>query len=199
MWQKFLFLSFLIILSCMFAKANAQTVMVSALNEISTAKPTATVSVKLDEPLTITNEQILNSGVIITGALTDIKRPKRLKRNAKFSIEPKTYTDENGEVCKISKIKATYKTKPDKKSLAKKAALKAGGLVVKGLTPQVAIIEGAIKNEEGNVVKSSLKSLYKASPLSYVEKGNDIDIKPEQQFYLKFADTTKSKKGSNNI
>lgn len=199
MWQKFLFLSFFITISCIFAKANAQTIMVSALNEISTAKPAKTVSVKLDEPLTITNEQILNSGVILTGELTNIKRPKRLKRNAKFTFEPKTYEEPNGKICEISNIKAIYKTKPDKKQLAKRAVLTAGGHFVKGLTPQVALIEGAIKNEEGNVVKSSLKSVYKASPLSYVEKGKDLDIKPEQQFYLKFSEITKNNNGSNNI
>lgn len=186
MRQKFLFLSFLIILSCMFAKANAQIVMVSALDEISTAKPAKTVSVKLVEPLKISNEQILSSDVILTGTITDVKPPKRLKRNAKFSFETISYKNSDDEICELSHIKAKYKQKLNRKDLAKKAALTAGGHFVKGLAPGFALVEGAIKNEDGNVVKSSFHSLYKSSPVSCIEKGNEICIKPGQYFYLQF-------------
>lgn len=187
MKQKFLYLCFVMITSCMFASANAQTVEVMALDEISTLNPAQSVSVKLLESLMLTDEQILSSDVILTGQLTDIKTPKRLKRNATFSFKPVSYTDINGRVRKINPdIKAKYTTKPDKKEIAKTAALGAGGLVIKGLSTEVAAVSGAIKNEQGNRLKSSAVSAYEASPLSYVEKGNQIRIKKNQKFYLKF-------------
>ena len=77
MKQKYLFLG-LIAISWMFTPVNAQKTAVSAIDEISTAKPAHQVSVKLLEPLVIENEQILSSNVILTGELTNIKKPIRL-------------------------------------------------------------------------------------------------------------------------
>lgn len=72
MTQKILFLCFLIILSCMYGKTYAQTVEVEALDNISTAEPAGTISIKLVEPLELTIEQILNSGVLLKGNITHI-------------------------------------------------------------------------------------------------------------------------------
>ena len=185
MWQKYLFL-YLIALSWIFTPVNAQKIAVSAVDEISTIKPAKQVSVKLLEPLVIKNEQILSSDVILTGELTNIKSPKRLKRNAQFTFIPTRYCTE-GEEHSISNIKAKYTTKLSKKELSKKAALSVGGHFVKGLSPGVALIEGAIKNEEGNRIKSSVVSVYEASPLGYLKKGSEVEIKPEQAFYLNFT------------
>lgn len=189
MRQKNLFLCFLILLSCTIGKTFAQTIEVSAIDAISTAKPQKTISVRLIDPLEIPNEQILNSGVILTGDLTDVVSPKRLKRDAGFSFNPNTYIDEQGKTHKItSNITAKY-TKPiDKGQLAKDTALGIGSFFVKGLSTGVAAVEGAVKNEEGNRLKSSATSVYKSSPLSYVEKGKELYIEPGQTFFLKFAD-----------
>lgn len=192
MRQKFLYLCFLLIISCSFAQANAQTVEVTAMDEILTSNPAQNVSVKLVTPLILKDEQILNSGVILTGKLTDIKTPKRLKQNAKFSFEPVKYRDLDGKTHVFdSYIKAKYTTKPDKKAIAKSAVLGAGGLLIKGLSTEVAAVSGAIKNEQGNRLKSSAVSAYKASPLSYAEKGNQLQIEKNQNFYLKFPNIKK--------
>lgn len=50
----------------------------------------------------------------------------------------------------------------------------------------VAAVEGAVKNQDGNRFKSSVSSVYEASPLSYARKGEDIEIKAGQVFFLKF-------------
>ena len=187
MWQKKLFLCFLISVSCSFAQANAQTVKVTALDTISTVEPASKISVKLDQTLQVTNEQFLSSDVILIGKLTDVKQPSRLKKDAKFSFEAYEYKDLEGQAHKIDPhIVAKYAKPLDKKSLAKNAALSAGGLVVKGFSTEVAAISGAIKNEQGNRLKSSAVSVYENSPLSYFKKGNEIQIEKGQSFFLKF-------------
>ena len=191
MKQKYLFLG-LIAISWMFTPVNAQKIAVSAIDEISTMKPAHKVSVKLLEPLVIKNEQILSSDVILTGELTNIKQPRRLKRDAQFTFVPTEYTQQENEH-KISNIKAKYTKKLSKKEISKKAALGVGNYFVKGLSSGVALVEGAIKNEEGNRIKSSAKSVYEASPLAYLKKGSELDIKPNECFYLNF---TKVKNGN---
>ncbi|MBR6302125.1 hypothetical protein IKR55_05240 [bacterium] len=191
MKQKYLFLG-LIAISWIFTPVNAQKIAVSAIDEISTMKPAHKVSVKLLEPLVIKNEQILSSDVILTGELTNIKQPRRLKRDAQFTFVPTEYTQQENEH-KISNIKAKYTKKLSKKEISKKAALGVGNYFVKGLSSGVALVEGAIKNEEGNRIKSSAKSVYEASPLAYLKKGSELDIKPNECFYLNF---TKVKNGN---
>ena len=124
MTPKKIFLCFLIILSCTFGKAYAQTVEVEAPKLAQSSNQT---SIKLLEPLEISNEQILESGVILKGNLTDVVSPKRLKRNAGFSFKPSSYVDLNGNTKAFkSNIKASYTVPIDKKHLAKNAALGVG-------------------------------------------------------------------------
>lgn len=52
----------------------------------------------------------------------------------------------------------------------------------------VAAVSGAVKNEEGNRVKSSAMSAYESSPLSLVEKGEDLNIEENMHFFLKFKE-----------
>ena len=47
-------------------------------------------------------------------------------------------------------------------------------------------VEGAVKNEQDNRFKSSVTSVYENSPVSYVEKGNEIEISKNQVFLLNF-------------
>jgi hypothetical protein len=187
MWQKFLFSSFLLLITCMFNKAYAQTVEVCALKEISTSKPPTTTSIRLLEPLAISETDIIEAGSTLNGNVVDVVSPKRLKRDATFSFEPKYYTNQKGETTIIkSNIKATYTTQINKTELAKDVALGVGSYFVKGLSVGVATVSGAVKNEEGNRLKSSITSAYEATPVSYIEKGEELDIKKNEHFYLKF-------------
>ena len=47
-------------------------------------------------------------------------------------------------------------------------------------------VEGAIKNEKDNRFKSSVTEVYQDSPLSYVEKGEELVIEKGQLFFLNF-------------
>lgn len=189
MKQKILYFGFLILLSGMFQQTYAKTVGVESLSEFSTANPPKSISVKLVESLELTNGVMLNAGDEIQGELVDVKSPKRLKRDAGFSFKPKSYIDTEGKMYNIENdIIASYTEPVDKGNLAKNAALGVGSFFVKGLSLGYAAVEGAVKNDEDNRLKSSAVSVYESSPLSYVNKGEDIKIEKSQIFYLKFPE-----------
>ena len=198
MRQKFLYLCFLLLLSGMFTKAYSQTVEVVSLSNFSTENPPAEIKIQLSEPLELTNDVTLQAGTTINGNLVDVVSPKRLKRDATFSFSPTSYVDEGGNLCKIEEqIVASFTEPIDKGSIAKSTAMSVGNHFVKGLSIGVAAVEGAVKNPEDNRLKSSVVSAYKSSPLSYVEKGEDLEIAQEQHFFLKFPNIKNSKKQQN--
>ncbi|MBR6722392.1 hypothetical protein IKL64_02955 [bacterium] len=186
MKQKFLYLV-LLLTSLVCSQAYAQTIEVKALEDISTANPSKTTSVQLLQPVEIKKDKFVGEGAVLNGNLIDVVSPKRLKRDADFAFEPKSYTDSEGKTRKIkAKIKASYTEPIDKKQVAKKTVTSAGNLFVQGFSMGVAAVEGAVKNQDGNRFKSSVSSVYEASPLSYARKGEDIEIKAGQVFFLKF-------------
>ena len=195
MRQKNFYFVFLIVLSGMFAKTYAQIVEVMSLNDFSTAEPPKTISVKLIEPLELKNTQIFEAGTVLNGDLVEVISPKRLKRDAGFSFKPVTYTDLDGNTRKSDlNITAKYTKPVDKDGLAKNAALSVGNHFIKGLSMGVTAVKGAVQNEEGNRLKSSAKSVYEASPFSYAEKGEDLYINANQNFFMKFSSTDKNLK-----
>ena len=188
MKQKNLFLGFIIFaISGVLTSAYAKTVAVESLSNFSTANPPASISIKLLEPIDLDAKTIVEAGAIMQGKLVDVESPKRLKRDAKFSFVPTSYkTSEGNPVIVHHEVVAKYKKPTNPKKIVKSAALGVGGFFVKGLSTGVAAVEGAVKNEEGNVLKSTAVSVYQASPIAYVEKGQDLEIKNNQVFYLKF-------------
>lgn len=196
--QKNFCLGFLVLLIAgMYNVASAKTVEVEALEAFTTANPPAAIRVKLLNELELSNNLTIEPGCEISGSLVDVESPKRLKRNAKFSFKPNWYIDENGEKKIIHEdITASYTTTLDTAQLAKKTALSVGNHFVKGLTVGVAAVEGAVENESGNRLKSGAKSVYEATPFSYANKGQDIQINKAQVFYLKFPNVEdNTKKG----
>lgn len=199
MWQKIFCLCFLFLLPALFTKTYAQTIEVESLTEFTTAEPPTSISVKLIDPLELTGEFNLKPGVILQGNLIDVVSPKRLKRDASFSFVPVSYIDIDGKLHELNnEVVASYNVPIDKKALAKTAALGVGSYFVKGLSIGAAAIEGAVKNEEDNRLKSSAVSAYEASPISYVEKGEDIQIKEHQSFFLKFPDNGNNETKNDN-
>lgn len=186
MRQKFLF-SVLISMVCGFNPVYSQTIEVKALDNFSTANPPKTISVQLLEPVEIKKGEFFGEGVILEGNLVDVVSPKRLKRDASFSFEPKKYTGADGNSHKIkAKIKTSYTEPIDKKDLAKKTVVSAGNFFVQGFSMGVAAVEGAVKNQDGNRFKSSVSSVYEVTPFSYARKGEDLEVKAGQIFFLKF-------------
>lgn len=171
--------------------AFAQTIIVKAMEDFSTENPSETFSVQALESLYLNDATILfKGGDIITGKITDVKNPKRLKRDAKFSFLPISVKTSDGIIKDVEAIyPAKYTTLLNKSELARKAALGVGNYFVKGLSLGYSAVEGAVKNEKDNRFKSSMNSVYEDSPFSLVRKGDDINIKKGQAFLLNFKIT----------
>ncbi len=163
----------------------AFNIEVEALSDFSTDNPPELYSVKTVEPI-YSNKGIIENGSIIEGRIIT-KNPKRLKRDATFSFVPTCIITPRGEIIKAKKdIVGKYKKEIDKKKIAKSAALTAGSFVVKGFSTEFNAIEGAVKNEQGNRLKSTAVAVYEGSPISYIQKGEAIEIKQGQHFYMNF-------------
>ena len=170
---NFSLLSLLLLASPVFAK----TVAVEAMSGFTTENPPREMSVKLLEDIVLDDNTTLAADYILDGKIVDVTDPKRLKRNATFTFVPVSYKDKNGKVSQIKAYcPAKYTTKINKGELAKSVGLGVGSFFVKG----------AIKNEQDNRFKSSVTNVYNDSPLSYVEKGEELVIEKEQVFFLNF-------------
>ncbi len=189
MKQKILFLSFIsIILFGSISQAEAKTIEVKSLSSFSTANPPSTITIQTVSDIN-TKKGIIPAGLVVTGNLVDVKSPKRLKRDATFSFKPISYIDVDGNNHNInSDIKGKYTTLLNKGQIAESAAKSVGNFFIKGFSMGISAVEGAVKNKEDNRLKSSAVSVYEASPVSYVEKGQEINIEKSEVFYLKFPD-----------
>lgn len=165
----------------------AKTVAVEALNDFSTEKPSARMSIRILEDLAIDDNVVFSEGTVVDGKVVDVTDPKRLKRDATFTFVPLSYVDKNGKTIDVKGYyPAKYTTKISKGELAKNVGLGVGNFFVKGLSLGYSAVEGAVKNEKDNRFKSSVTEVYKDSPFSYVEKGTELVIEKNQMFYLNF-------------
>jgi len=185
--MKKLYLILLLMFAFGFQPVMAKTVSVQAMDDFSTENPVGTMKIKMLETLELDENTTFDKDYIVEGKIIDVTDPKRLKRNASFTFVPLNYKDTSGKIVDIKGYyPAKYTTKIDKGELAKSAALGVGNMFVKGLSVGYNAVEGAVKNEQGNRFKSSVTEVYEGSPLSYVQKGEQIEIKKEQNFYLNF-------------
>ena len=191
--KKVLFKLFLSIAICSFGVAvYAETMQVMSLSDFTTENPSEYIEVQIYNDIQLDEDLSLRSGYQVKGKVVDVVSPKRLKRDAKFSIIPVSYKDFSGVEHPIEKEhvgKYSPKFDIDKGQLAKDAALAVGNHFVKGLSLGYHAVEGAVKNEEGNRLKSSVVSIYESTPLSYANNGEEIviDIKgcPDSEAKLK--------------
>ena len=182
--KNFLFSIFICIIG---ASAYAETIAVEALENFSTAKPSNTLKVRLLSDISLNNQLTLKNGDIVYGNIIDVQSPKRLKRDAKFSFQPIKYETPNGEIENIKQtITANYTTHINKAEVAKSAALTVGNHFVHGISVGYRAVEGAVKNEENNRIKSTAAAVYNSTPISYINKGSDIIIKENDVFLLNF-------------
>lgn len=184
--RKFYF-GCLLILGFLAQPVFAKTIPVQALENFSTENPPQTMRVKILEGIVLDENLLFDSGYVVEGRIVDVTDPKRLKRNATFSFVPTSFTDDKGNITYINGYyPAKYTTKINKGQLAKSAALGVGNFFVKGLSMGYSAVEGAVKNEKDNRFKSSVNAVYEDSPFSYVEKGGEIVIEKDQNFFLNF-------------
>lgn len=184
---------FLLILSMLLLinPVMAKTVKVEALSNFSTANPPKTWKLKVVEGFVADNGIVVHQGTIFEGDIINVTSPKRLKRAASFTFVPQTYYDPQVGITKDVKRdfqgKYSSKTEMTAGNLAKKGALTAGNMLVGSfVAPAVGLVEGAVKNNEGNRAKSAVVSAYENTPLSYVSKGKDLEFKKGQIFIMNF-------------
>ena len=168
----------------------AKNVKVEAMSDFSTANPPTTWSVKVVESFTVNSGYTVPEGAIIKGKIENVTSPKRLKRPAGFTFVPQTYYDSHlGTQNVTMSVEGKYSAMSDVtvQSVAKTGAITAGNMLISGfIGPGVALVEGAVKNEEGNRAKSAAVSVYESSPLSYVNKGKELEFKKGQVFIMSF-------------
>lgn len=169
----------------------AKNIKVEAMSDFSTVNPPATWRVKIVDSFTTDSGFMVHSGSIIEGKIEKVTSPKRLKRAANFTFIPQTYYDSSVGYTKDIKEQLECKYSPmtdiTAKSVAKTGAITAGNMFISGfIGPSVALVEGAVKNEEGNRAKSAAVSVYESSPLSYAQKGKELEIKKGQVFIMSF-------------
>ena len=172
----------------------AVQVKVSAVDEFHTKKPADSIRVKVREDIVL-GDYDLKQNDILKCSVCKVDNPKRGKRTAVFYVHPTSITssdqvrsineDYYGKYSKTVLSKEELKNiKPGK--VIKKTALTIGSHFVKGLSTGVAFAEGVIKNDEDNRLKSGVVEAYKESPLSYIDKGEELDINTGDEFYLVF-------------
>lgn len=179
---------FLTLLMCLISQsAFAKTIHVQALEDFSTSNPPKEYSIKVLDELQLSENVTVKENDTLLGKVVDVTDPKRLKRDAMFTFVPETLKCANGETIRIiGYYPAKYTTKLNKGQIAKSTALSVGNYFVKGLSLGYSAVEGAVKNEQDNRFKSSVTSVYENSPVSYVEKGKEIEIQKDQVFLLNF-------------
>ena len=206
MRNKFILSVIAVFLSLSVANAATDKVHVSMIGEFDTEHPSQTINVRVIEDGTLGNYE-LKAGDIIHCNVIKVTDPKRGKRSASFAVCPTSYTSNDNTVTINENYYGKYASKIiskeelkniDKVKVGEKAVLTVGNHFVKGLTTGVTLAEGMIQNEEGNRLKSGVKKVYKDSPLSYVEKGTELELESGSNFYLIFK-PSKSKNASDII
>ena len=169
--------------------AFADTMVVGAMTDIHTKCPNAVVRVKVLRDCFLDGVS-LRIGYVLEGKIY-VKEPKRLKRNASFTFSPISYTDLEGNTTKFTDEysgKFTEEFQLDVKSLAESAITSVANHFIKGISFGYYAVKGAVENKDGNRFVSCADAIYQHSPLSYIEKGYDLEILKESVFGLKFAE-----------
>ena len=183
----------LILLCLLFFQAQgAQNLYVKSLQEYNSVLPNQKFRVEVLEDVFIGSIPIVR-GDILNCSLKQIKSPKRAKRDARIYFEIISYEDIKGVHKFQDKIVAKYAKKvlskdSIKEISPKEAAIKTagtvGGFFVTGFSQAVSFVNGVVKNEEENRLKSGVQEVYDNSILSYVEYGNEVIISEGDKFYL---------------
>lgn len=178
---------FVVAIVLLTSKAQAQTIKVSAVDNFSSDQPASIFRIKTLEDNEIQG-MLFKSDTIISGIVLRVQEPTRGKRDGYFEFIPNLITYQ-GESVKINLPKTAaqimyYKpTDPKKETL--NATLKVANFFLKGLISGIEFAQGAIKAENGQRIKSGAMNVYNNSFLSYIEVGNQLNIKSGDILVLK--------------
>lgn len=175
-----------------FSAFGADKIHLKALDDFNSQNPSQTFSAQVLEDVLVDNV-LLSQGDKINCELLKIKDAKRAKIDAKIYFKLISYENNNSVYNFEKNLSAKYAKKVlnkkeikniSPKKVVKTAASVVGGAVVEGFSYGVSFVDGVITNEEGNRLKSGAKQVYDDSFLSYVEYGDEVDIKIDDIFYF---------------
>ena len=163
-----------------------------ALVDFNSSTPSETFSAEVLKT-SVMGDIVLLEGDKINCTLLKIKDAKRAKIDAKAYFQIASYENSRGIHEVTQNLTAKYTKKvlnkeeiknipPEK--IVKTTASVVGGAFVEGFSYGVSFVDGVVSNKEGNRLKSGAKQLYDDSFLSYVERGDEIDIKIGDIFYF---------------
>ena len=177
-----LFIAFAAIFS---QSAMAKTVKVKALTPFNSTKPPYSFEVKVLKTTTLVDNFSVESGSILRGYIYKTLPPKRLKQSASFIFIPQVYITKSGKQQHITNMVAQYTTKINKKDVIVNSAYVFGTIPIVIATAGIFAYQGAKNAQPGeDTVKSSAINVYENSPLSLIEKGNNLNIEKNQNFLL---------------
>lgn len=172
-----------------FVSAFAKQVPVKSIDNFNSNNPQKTIRFITLESDYIENFGLIPQNSLITADIFSVKTEKRFKRDAQLLLKVKSIKNSGPTKTAnmgLGNLYAKYVEPKDKKEIAKTTALTAGNFFFKGLSISYRAVEGAVKNEEGNVLKSTGNAIYEASPLSYIEEGEPLIIKKGETFFIDF-------------
>ncbi len=186
-----LILMFLLLQTTAFAAVQMK---VAAISEFRTDEPTDSIDVSVLKETEL-GKYIISINSTLHCRVMKIVDPKRGKRNATFFVQPMYYIEKDkiinieeeiyGRYSKHILSKEELKKIPSYKVM-KIAALAVGNYFITGFSTAYSFGEGVVKNEQDNRLKSGVVNAYESSPLSLISKGEQLDIRTGDDFYLIF-------------
>lgn len=184
-----LLLCFISIQSCTFAATLK--VIVKSLEAFSSASPSQTLKLITEKDYPFKNNEILKKNTILTGEVIEIVPPKIGKRDAYFYCKLTSYTDasQGSEPVMIDNENAVIKVKPYKEFDMKENSINAGvtvaGLFVDHIAYPINFARGVISPyEDKSRLASGAKKMYDKSVFSYISKGQEMIIRPDDKLML---------------
>lgn len=176
--KKFLLIFAFLIFSVV--DVQAKNIKVVALEAFSTQNPSPEFAVQTMRDELLDEETFLPADTLIYGTILRVEEPKRGKRNAYIEFIPNRLVyDEKTVDVKDSNLVGiiTGYTPIDPLDLTFNVARKTANFVFHGVVSAAEFALGVVENQEGNRIKSGAMNVYRDSFLSYIEVGEELNVK----------------------
>ena len=183
MFKKIILTILLIFLIQPLANAKNFKVLARIDRPFTTEAPISELGFVVYKDLYVTPKIQLERGAKIEGYVSEFKPARRGKRNGTMKFSPKSYTipSKNNKIIDISNENIIMKVKPfkdfDAQGVAKSAGKFAAGQVIPFFSQIWAVGDGIKNPIEGKTRTRSVGiKLYESTPLSYFNKGEELEL-----------------------
>lgn len=162
------------------SSVQAKSIKVTAVENFKSTQPSQTFTVQTIESKEISKNIFIPANTTFSGFIVNVEEPKRGKRNSYIEFVPTSLTYE-GKTTKLNHPTITAKitgyTPIDPKSATVDVSLKVANFLLKGLISACQFVQGAATAQNGTRIKSGAMNVYKHSFLSYIEVGDELNVK----------------------